>query len=156
MDVRRKGWLLVGAQFLLIGLNLVVPGDPDASHSPELGIAIFGLGAVGLVLAFINLGTALTAHPEPLAKATLKVNGMYRIVRHPIYTALLLMLLGSGLRAPSALRWLMFLVLAALLVYKARWEETLLRARYPDYEAYAERVPMLVPFWRISGGRKGA
>ena len=157
MSVRTKGWRLVAGQFILIALNVIIPGDPDASRSPALGTAVFWVGVVALLVAFINLGKSLTAHPEPLESATLKVSGMYRIVRHPIYSALLLMLLGSGLHAPSALRWLMFLMLAGLLFFKARWEETLLRARYPEYAAYAQRVPMLVPGAKLfSGRRKGA
>jgi protein-S-isoprenylcysteine O-methyltransferase Ste14 len=145
MSVRRKGWLLVAAQFVLIGLNVVIPGDPDASHSPALGTALFWIGIAALLWAFATLGKSLTAHPEPLQAAKLKVTGMYRIVRHPIYVALLTILLGSGIHAPSALRWLMFLMLAGLLFYKARWEESLLRAKYPDYAEYPQLVPMFVP-----------
>lgn len=148
MNVRVRGWVFVSAQFALIALSVLAPGSAENSPNVALARVLFVAGGIGLVVAFINLGSSLTAHPEPLARAALKVHGLYRFVRHPIYAALILLMLGSTLLAPSGMRWLAFGALVALLIFKARWEETLLRKRYPEYAEYAMRVPMLVPFMR--------
>ena len=77
------------------------------------------------------------------------MDGPYAITRHPIYTGLLGMLLGSALLGGSG-RWIV-LVAAGLIVavLKIRSEERLLLATFPDaYAAYRERVPGLIPGWR--------
>ena len=145
MTNRVRGWLFVAGQFALIGLSLALPGDHTESLARASSQVVFFAGAIALVTAFVQLGSSLTAHPEPLAKATLKVHGLYRVVRHPIYSALILLMLGSTGMAPSLWRWVTLLALTILLFFKARWEESLLQQRYPDYAQYALRVPMLVP-----------
>ncbi len=74
--------------------------------------------------------------------------GPYRLVRHPIYTAIIAagFIMAVELATPAALFG------AALLTFgwwmKAREEERLLgQALGPAYDAYRRRTPMLVPFW---------
>lgn len=73
--------------------------------------------------------------------------GPYGWVRHPIYTGLLLAALATALIKASPVAFLGFAVLAYSLYLKARLEERFLRAQLgaPAYDAYALRVPMLVP-----------
>ena len=74
--------------------------------------------------------------------------GHYAIVRHPIYTAMLGLLIGTGLAVSRPLA-----LLAGLLVFiagttlRVRLEEKLLRTGFgPTFEAYASRVPAFVPW----------
>jgi protein-S-isoprenylcysteine O-methyltransferase Ste14 len=77
--------------------------------------------------------------------------GPYALVRHPIYTGLIL----SGFATAVARGGLVPLAGAGLIVVawtiKARLEERLLRAELgaAAYDAYAQRTPMLVPFTRV-------
>ena len=73
--------------------------------------------------------------------------GPYRYVRNPIYTALFGLALATGLVVS---RWFVLPVFAALYiagtVVRIRIEERLLRAAFgPEFEAYARRVPALIP-----------
>ena len=111
MTTRVRGWLFVAGQFALIGLNLSLLGEPTESLVRTFSQLLALAGVIGLITAFIQLGSSLTAHPEPLAKATLKVHGLYRVVRHPIYSALILVMLGSTGMAPSPWRWVTLAVL---------------------------------------------
>lgn len=143
-------WLFVAGQGALLVAILVLPAGrawilPEwmatAARWLQLG------GTVVLVLGLVNLGASLTALPTPTPNATLRTGGLYRVVRHPIYTGLLALTIGAALRSGS---WAVAGCAAALVVWlsvKARWEEGHLRARYPDYAAYAERTPRFVPFW---------
>jgi protein-S-isoprenylcysteine O-methyltransferase Ste14 len=77
----------------------------------------------------------------------LVVSGPYAFVRHPIYTGILLGLIGTALaigewRAPLAI------VLAAAAFWrKLGIEEAVMRRRFGEaYVRYAKRVPALVPF----------
>jgi protein-S-isoprenylcysteine O-methyltransferase Ste14 len=73
--------------------------------------------------------------------------GPYGIVRHPIYTGIILGSLATAAIRGTALAWLGALVMTTGWVIKARLEEEFLRDQLgPEmYGAYARRVPMLVP-----------
>lgn len=74
-------------------------------------------------------------------------SGPYAVVRHPIYTGLLLAFVGCAV-ARSEWRG----VLAVALVFVALWrklrlEEEWMRARFGEpYEAYSRKVAALVPY----------
>jgi len=73
--------------------------------------------------------------------------GPYRFVRHPIYTSLLLMVMGSATAAARLAAWLGFLLFAASFWIKIRQEEALMMRHFPEaYPAYKARVKALVPF----------
>ena len=75
--------------------------------------------------------------------------GPYRLVRHPIYTGLITaaFALAVQVETPLALAGALFIALGFWL--KARLEERFLREELgaADYDAYAARTPMLIPFW---------
>lgn len=134
----------------------IVPGGsswPTDGLVGVAGLAFLLAGAVILAISFVNLGKALTAHPIPLEKATLKTTGLYAVVRHPIYLGLLVVALGLVVRAGSYWHVLFFVALSVLLHVKAGFEERLLRKAYPEYEQYAHRVGRLVP--RLPSWRRG-
>jgi protein-S-isoprenylcysteine O-methyltransferase Ste14 len=74
--------------------------------------------------------------------------GPYRIVRHPIYTGLLLAVYATAAAKGTILGVLGALLVTVGLWMKARLEETWLRAELDPgaYDDYRRRVPMLVPF----------
>ncbi|MFN3707353.1 methyltransferase family protein [Microcella sp.] len=141
-------WGLVGAQFaLLIPLAVAPRGDLWVRTAVVVGIAIalVGAGVVVGVAAGITLGRALTPSPIPREGSQLVTAGVYRLVRHPIYSGLVL--LGAGLALIGASWWhgALLLALIALLSLKARLEERMLAARFPEYADYAARTGRIVP-----------
>jgi protein-S-isoprenylcysteine O-methyltransferase Ste14 len=75
-------------------------------------------------------------------------SGPYAIVRHPIYTGILLAVLATALVKGTVLALVGAAVITLGLWMKAKLEEGWLRQELgPDaYDAYRRRVPMLVPF----------
>jgi protein-S-isoprenylcysteine O-methyltransferase Ste14 len=73
-------------------------------------------------------------------------SGPYRLIRHPIYSGILLGILGTALA--TDIYWLIaFGLLGAYFVYSARVEERLLSDAMPaTYPAYMARTKMLIPF----------
>ncbi|WP_420846353.1 hypothetical protein [Modestobacter muralis] len=65
-------------------------------------------------------------------------------MRHPIYSGLLVFAVGRMLSAGRS-RLLPAGLLTLLLTGKARWEEQLLTARFPDYRQYAASTPRFWP-----------
>ncbi len=74
-------------------------------------------------------------------------SGPYRMVRHPIYTGLMLMCLGTVMAGGQLHAWLSLLAFGAGFWIKLRQEEKLLLRHFPDqYPAYRKQVKALVPF----------
>ncbi len=149
VDARRiAAWSLVAAQLALLAGLLLWPGPRQWSTGGwTVGVAtamIIPAGAVGLAGA-ARLGRALSALPLPSPSAELRTSGIYRCVRHPIYSAVLLGGAGLVLLGGRISRAVLWLFLLALLLGKIRWEERELTARFPDYPQYARYTPRLIP-----------
>jgi protein-S-isoprenylcysteine O-methyltransferase Ste14 len=133
---------------------------PLEVHAPGirlLGLAIL-LAATALTLwARLALGAMWTAAPTVKQEHQLRTSGPYAITRHPIYTGLLGMVLGSGLLAGAG-RWILYFpIYLVLLQFKIHTEERLMLAEFPDdYPRYRQRVPRLIPGLRLISGRKVA
>jgi protein-S-isoprenylcysteine O-methyltransferase Ste14 len=73
--------------------------------------------------------------------------GPYRLVRHPMYSAILLLLVATPLALGSYIAFPVFALLVPLLVFRAVNEEKLLRQQLPGYADYCLRTRFrLVPF----------
>jgi len=73
--------------------------------------------------------------------------GPYRLVRHPIYTGILTMCLGTAIEIGTLRGWLALPLMAATFWIKLKQEERLLLRHFPDkYPAYQKQVKALVPF----------
>ena len=92
------------------------------------------------------LGTMWAAVAEIKEGHQLRTEGPYRITRHPIYTGLIGMLLGSLLIAGFGIWVLYFIVGLIAVIIKAISEERLLKETFGEqYTQYQQRVPRLIP-----------
>jgi len=145
----RTARLLVVCQFVLLGLLVVIPGRDDWPVPRALDVACVvttGVGLAVMVIGATGLGRGLTATPLPNAHAQLRTGGLYRFVRHPIYSGLLLTMASITVATGSGFRLLVLGLLFLLLTVKARWEERRLAERFEGYAAYAARTPRFAPF----------
>jgi protein-S-isoprenylcysteine O-methyltransferase Ste14 len=119
-----------------------------------LGLAILLAATTFTIWARLALGTMWSAAPTVKQQHTLRTSGPYSITRHPIYTGMLGMMLGSALLAGG--RWILpFPVFLVLLEIKIHVEERLMLAEFPDdYPRYRQRVPQLVPGLRLISRRR--
>ena len=145
---RRTAWLLVLGQFILLGMIVLLPGGDTWSLPVTLvhvtqGAA--GGGVILMVVAAAGLGRGLTAAPLPNAHAELRTSGLYHLVRHPIYSGLLLFSLAVTFRSGRLWTVMAYTALVVLINVKARWEERHLVTRFPGYVDYAARTPRFIP-----------
>ena len=105
------------------------------------------LGLAVLAVGLVNLGRSATPLPTPVSDGELRSNGLYRYVRHPIYSGLIALAIGSAIPSGSIGIAAAAVALAVWLAIKARWEEVRLVARYPGYPSYAAKTPRFVPSW---------
>lgn len=146
------GWLLVAVQLILVAiligeLRRVWRARPLRRRAGGL----LSVGGVALMAtAARQLGRSLHPHPTPTAAAELRTDGLYRHVRHPLYTGLLLWAAGAALIGGTARALTAFAGLAAVLALKAPYEERQLTRRFAAYPAYARRTPRFLPRLRPS------
>ena len=118
----------------------------DSAWVRFLGLAVLIASTAFALWARFSLGTSWSVAPEVGGDRRLRTEGPYAVTRHPIYTGLLGMILGTALLA--GLGQAILAVLASLIVFlvKIHAEEQLLLANFPDeYPAYRERVPRIIP-----------
>lgn len=111
---------------------------------PATAAALWSRGALGTMWS--SRARAQTGHQ-------LRTTGPYAITRHPIYTAVLGMLIGTTV-AQGFGRWIVVLAgVGVILALKVRAEERLLSAEFPlAYARYRAAVPTLLP--RLPGRRR--
>ncbi len=156
---RAMAWAFVGGQFALIGLLVFWHPRhrwslPDALDTVAKVTAVVGLA--WMVVGALSLGRSLTALPLPLEHATLRVGGLYRLSRHPIYTGLIISGWSWALRGEAPGPLLLAGALTALLAAKARFEEEALSAKFPEYALYSARTPRFWPVGPLKRIRPGA
>ena len=143
------GWLLVFAQVLVFTGFFLLPWREPTALSLILGFILAAAGMAIVVVTFRSLGDALTATPVPRSGAALRTHGVFAVVRHPIYSGVLLALLGLVIGVGSW--WTLAWWLLAILFFlgKSRWEDSLLRAKHPgEWEIWAQGTPALIPYRR--------
>ena len=143
-----KGALVLTVQAALF-LALLAPAR-EAHFAVPLALEIAGglLVVTGMaIVAFsaLELGAELTPSPDPKPGGRVHAAGLYRFVRHPIYSGILLAVSGIVLRSGNAWTVLWSVVLYAFFEVKARYEERALARMHPGYSAYVARTPRFVP-----------
>ena len=159
-DKKREPWSWVGLALQLSGIGVTTfPRWPIGSEflgdGSEMNIVVqalaivLAISSVGLVIASLReLGKQWSLEARVLEGHKLITTGVYGVVRHPIYTAMLGMLLATGL---AVSHWL--IVIIGLIVFligtriRTNLEERLLRAAFgEEFENWKAKVPGLIPF----------
>ena len=111
-----------------------------------IGVVICALGVAVAVRARTDLGRNWGVPMSRRVDPDLVTSGPYRFVRHPIYSGILLAMLGSALAV--SLLWIVALALCGgYFLFSALREEVFMTERFPDqYPAYRRRTKMLIPF----------
>src|SRR5262245_17663152 len=153
---RRWGWgrlsmILVGAVLYsavryprpIRAWRLWTPAPPEA----WLGAAIVLIGLAITLWARYALGSNWSGAVTFKQDHELIVSGPYRYVRHPIYTGILLMAMGTAVLSARVSSFAFCVILLVGLWFKLRAEERLMTEHFPEaYPRYRQRVRALMPF----------
>jgi protein-S-isoprenylcysteine O-methyltransferase Ste14 len=146
---RRRVPLIGGTALSIVLIVRVLRVDSLAVHSIVLGVigtALFLAGLATAVWARVNLGRNWGMPMTQKSDPELVTSGPYRFVRHPIYSGLLLAVLGTAL-VVNLVGLIIGLVLGSYFYYSATVEERNLTEVFPaDYPEYRSHTKMLIPF----------
>jgi protein-S-isoprenylcysteine O-methyltransferase Ste14 len=140
---------LLALQIAALGNALPTAALYEPNTSVAMGLVGFVTSAAGIGLAIASrayLGRSWSPRAEHRETTELITSGPYAVVRHPLYSGLLLAIAGSAIG--QSVFWLLpMLVYGPLFIITARREESSLLEQFPDgYRAYMKRTKMLLPF----------
>jgi protein-S-isoprenylcysteine O-methyltransferase Ste14 len=145
---------VLAAAFVLLVVGRYAEGlSIDAIWVQIVGLGVLIASTAFAVWARVSLGTSWIVGPRVGGDRQLRTRGPYAITRHPIYTGLLGMLLGTTMLGGFG-QWIALVAVGLIGVEaKIRMEERLLLATYPDeYRRYRRAVPQLIPGLRLPRG----
>ena len=154
---RREAWLYRAVT--VAGVVLLVAGGEQFSRAvdrlwsfePVVDYALVLVVLSGMAFTWwarLYLGRLWSSSVTKKADHRVVDTGPYAIVRHPIYTGIILACAATAAQLGTALAVAGVLVLWVGFWIKARLEERFLRGQLGEgaYDAYRQKVPMLVPF----------
>ena len=125
----------------------VLPLSSDPAPFVFAGLLLYTAGLAMAIAGRSQLGNSWSdiEVPGQVAKASLICHGLYRYIRHPIYTGDILLLIGLELALNSQALFAILLMVPVILRQAVR-EERLLVRNLPGYGAYCARTKRFVPF----------
>ena len=119
--------------------------EPSALHT--LGMLFVVIAVINNVGCAIIMGRSYSSTLVTREDHQLITRGMYRYVRHPIYSGVILATTGMAMVSSSLLGLLVVWGLIPLFLRRIRLEESMLVDEFgKEYEIYRERTKKLVPF----------
>ena len=144
-----------GIDFILVGIQLVLLGAyifdipslklqvPEEASLVNLGLAIAGF--IIIIISILQLNTNLSIFPTPKKDGELIMSGLFKYVRHPIYTGILITAFFYSLYSNSGYRLIISLLLVILFYYKSNYEEKALLLKFPAYKSYRASTGRFFP-----------
>lgn len=150
---------MYGFPLTIYFLTSILPLDLPLVHSSgHLWATLLGYGSAGAAVEMLTGSVFVVAGLLLVIKGwiriyyrsdTLITDGVYRIIRHPQYAGIFLVIFGQLVHWPTVFMLVLAPVIVWLYVQLARREETRLIDRFGDqYRKYQQRVAMFVPYWR--------
>lgn len=144
-----KDILFVSLQILLFIIFFLVPFKQDCHLPSWIKVPLLTVAIIGLLfalLAILQLRGNLSPFPTPVSRATLIQTGLYKKIRHPVYTGLLLFFFGFAMWEASLFKLFIALLLLLLFYQKSSYEEKLLAEKFPEYKDYRKQSYRFFPF----------
>lgn len=141
--------LLIVTRFLIPDKGLHIFRATTVLFPPvqPFGIVLTIIGLVIAIVARKTLADNWSADVELKKDHKLITEGVYKYVRHPIYTGIILMGIGTILVMQTIYSIIFYLAMIIFLTYKLKKEEKLLLQHFPnDYPGYMKKTKALIPF----------
>jgi protein-S-isoprenylcysteine O-methyltransferase Ste14 len=140
-----KSYFLVFVQFTLIFLMLMPLGTSSDTLFAGLVIMLIG-GGVGFAALQKNSIGNFNIRPDIKEECRLIRSGIYGYIRHPMYSSVLLIMLGVLTIYPTRNELILYMLLLLTLLVKMFYEEHLWHCDGEEYREYAAQTKRLFPY----------
>jgi protein-S-isoprenylcysteine O-methyltransferase Ste14 len=135
-------------QFMLFGLylwevNWLRFRTPNVVEIISFALMILGI-AIALI-AVLQLNKNLSPFPRPKDGGVLITNRLFKYIRHPIYTGILISAFAYAIYLGSGFKILIGCLLLVVFYFKTSYEEKLLEKKFSDYQAYKKSTNRFLP-----------
>ncbi len=110
------------------------------------GISICLMATFIRVKGHLDLKHGFSTRIEMHEKQKLVTTGIYTIIRHPMYLAIIVLLAGACIMLKAVFSWLFFLINFYALQARIKKEEEFLLASFPEYTEYMKKTYKLFPY----------
>ncbi len=135
--------ILVVVQFSMILMIVAIGTFPETIFTMVLFLAGILLGVTSILTMKLN---NVRIFPEPKKDIRLVTAGPYKILRHPMYSSVLLFSASFIAETQSIIPYIFWFILLGVLMAKIRIEERLLPKHFPEYSEYQKRTWKLIPY----------
>jgi len=143
-----KNYFFVGIQFLLF-IAWLFEIDTLKFNRLELFQSVFlilsGIGFLIVLIAILQLNTNLSPFPKPKENASLITTGIFKYIRHPIYSGIFILLFFLSMYFASGYKLGISILLLMLFWFKSKYEEEQLCLKYPNYREYRQHTGRFFP-----------
>lgn len=148
MRLPLKDYILVGIQgllFLAFIFDVSLTAHQLPLYTTTIGLIVSVIGIAIFILSILQLSTSLSPFPTPKADGKLIQTGLYKYIRHPIYTGILVCCIGYTVYSSSLYRLIIVALLFLLFSIKVRYEEEKLTLKFPRYKNYMKTSGRFFP-----------
>lgn len=110
------------------------------------GISICALAALIRTKGHFDLNYGFSTRIEMHEKQKLVTTGLYSMIRHPMYLAIILLLIGACIMLKALYSWIFVVINFITLQIRIKKEEEFLIANFPEYPDYMKKTYRLFPF----------
>jgi len=111
-----------------------------------VGTFIIVAGCIFNIMGRVSLGDNWANHIKIYEKHELIEKGMYKYIRHPLYSSIIFMFYGASLVYSNTISFIaVTFIFIPFMYYRAKQEEKLLLETFPEYTKYKRRVGMFLP-----------
>ncbi|WP_037322443.1 isoprenylcysteine carboxylmethyltransferase family protein [Salegentibacter sp. Hel_I_6] len=146
--MHRKNYVFVGFQIPLF-FAFIFEIDDLKFNRLELLQPVFlilsGTGFLIILVALLQLNTNLSPFPAPKKNASLITSGLFKYIRHPMYSGIFIFLFFLSLYLTSGYKLGISILLLMLFWFKSKFEEEQLCLKYPNYSDYRQRTGRFFP-----------
>jgi len=143
----KKDIVFVGAQFLLFIafiLEFKIFILPELLPDFIAGL-LMAISFSVFVMSLLQLNKNLSPFPSPKTDSSLVTHGIFKYIRHPIYTAIILGMFVWSLYQQSLYQLIISILILILFYFKSKYEEQLLCKKFDDYKDYMQKTGRFLP-----------
>jgi len=148
MRLELKDYVFVGIQIILfiiyfLDLQLLNFSIPSLVKV-VVGILTI-LGILIILLSILQLNTNISPFPSPRSKTILITSGLFKYMRHPIYSGILISSISYAIYSGSIYKLIVAVVLYFLFYFKSIYEERKLSQQFSNYKNYMKVTGRFFP-----------